>query len=77
MMEAGPVGLREAYATFNMGVGFAAFVALDQAEATLAAAQATGHDAWLAGRVQKDGARKAVIVPSLNLTYEGDTLQVR
>src|SRR5690606_3152604 len=54
LMEAGPIDLREAYATFNMGVGFAAFVAPDAAEATLAAARATGYDAWLAGRVQKD-----------------------
>jgi phosphoribosylformylglycinamidine cyclo-ligase len=77
MMEAGPVGLREAYATFNMGVGFAAYVAPDQAEATLAAAQAAGYDTWQAGRVRKDGARKAVVVPSLDLTFEGDTLQVR
>ena len=60
LMEAGPVSLREAYATFNLGVGFAAYVAPDQAGATLAAAQATGYDAWLAGWVRKDGARKAV-----------------
>jgi phosphoribosylformylglycinamidine cyclo-ligase len=77
LMEAGPVGRREAYATFNMGVGFAAYVAPNQVDATLAAAQAAGYDAWLAGRVRKDGTRKAVVVPSLDLTFEGDTLQVR
>ena len=40
-------------------------------------AKATGYDAWLAGRVKKDGARKAVVVPPLGLTFEGETLQVR
>ncbi len=75
--EAGPIERREMYATFNMGVGFAAFVATDQADAALAIAKATGYDAWLAGRVKKSGTRKAVVVPSLGLEYAGDTLQVR
>ena len=75
--EAGPIERREMYATFNMGVGFAAFVAPENAEAALAIAQATGYDAWRAGRVKKDGARKAVVVPSLGLEFAGDTLQVR
>jgi phosphoribosylformylglycinamidine cyclo-ligase len=77
MMEAGPIERREAYATFNMGVGFAAFVAPENIEAALSIAQATGYDAWLAGRVKKDGSRKAVVVPEFGLTFEGDTLQVR
>ncbi|MBL9214250.1 MAG: phosphoribosylformylglycinamidine cyclo-ligase [Opitutaceae bacterium] len=77
LMAAGPIDLREAYATFNMGVGFAAYVAPGAVDATLAAAQAAGHDAWVAGRVKKEGARKAVTIPSLGLAYEGDTLQVR
>lgn len=75
--EAGPIERREMYATFNQGVGFAAFVAPERVEATLAAARAAGYDAWLAGRVKKDGARKAVVVPALGITFEGDTLQVR
>ena len=75
--KAGPVDAREMYATYNMGVGFAAYVAPGQVEATLAAAKATGYDAWLAGRVKKDGARKAVVAPSLGLTFEGETLQLR
>jgi phosphoribosylformylglycinamidine cyclo-ligase len=77
MMEAGPIERREAYATFNMGVGFAAYVSPENADAALAVAKATGYDAWLAGHVKKDGARKAVVVPSLGLTFDGDTLQVR
>ncbi|HEY1110415.1 MAG TPA: AIR synthase-related protein [Opitutaceae bacterium] len=77
MMEAGPIDLREAYATFNMGVGFAAYVSPQNADAALKIAQETGYDAWLAGRVKREGSRKAVVVPSLDLTFEGDTLKVR
>jgi phosphoribosylformylglycinamidine cyclo-ligase len=77
LMEAGPIDLREAYATFNMGVGFAAYVSPEAVDATLAAAKAAGHDAWVAGTVKREGPRKAVTIPSLGLAYEGDTLQVR
>ncbi|MBI2815168.1 MAG: phosphoribosylformylglycinamidine cyclo-ligase [Opitutae bacterium] len=77
LMEAGPIDLREAYATFNMGVGFAAYVAPSAVEATLAAAKAAGHEAWVAGTVKKQGGRKAVTIPSLGLAYGADTLQVR
>jgi phosphoribosylformylglycinamidine cyclo-ligase len=77
VMERGPVALREAYATFNMGIGFAAYVPPAQAEAAVAAAAASGCEAWVAGRVRKDGQRKAVEVPSLGLCYEAETLQVR
>jgi phosphoribosylformylglycinamidine cyclo-ligase len=77
MMEAGPIEQREAYATFNLGVGFAAYVSPATAGATVAAARAAGYEAWIAGRVKKEGARKAVVVPSLDLVFEGETLQVR
>src|SRR5271157_1154877 len=77
LMEAGPVAPREAYATFNMGIGFAVYVAPGAAGAALGAARATGYDAWIAGSVRKDGSRKAVSIPSLGLEFEGDTLQVR
>ena len=77
LMQAGPIELREAYATFNMGVGFAACVAPESSAATVAAAKAAGNDAWVAGHVRKEGGRKAVVVPPLGLTFEGDTLQVR
>ena len=75
--ESGPISRREMYATFNQGIGFAAYVDPKSADAVLAAAKASGYDAWLAGRVKKDGTRKAVEVPTLGLTFEGETLQVR
>jgi phosphoribosylformylglycinamidine cyclo-ligase len=77
LMQAGPIDLREAYATFNMGIGFAAYVNPASVDGVLAAARAGGYDAWLAGRVKKAGNRKAVVIPSLGLEYSGDTLQVR
>ena len=77
LQQAGPIAEREMYATFNQGVGFAAYVAPQSAEAVVAAAKAAGYDAWIAGRVRKDGARKAVVVPSLGLEFDGSTLQVR
>jgi len=77
LAKAGPIAPREMYATFNQGTGFAAYVAPELAEATVVAAKAAGYDAWLAGRVKKEGARKAVVVPPLGLTFEGETLQVR
>lgn len=77
LMEAGPVAPREAYATFNMGIGFAVYVAPEDAAATLESARVSGHDAWVAGKVRKDGSRKAVSIPSLGLQFDGETLQVR
>jgi phosphoribosylformylglycinamidine cyclo-ligase len=75
--EAGPIDLREAYATFNMGVGFAAYVAPQIANEVVTVAKMAGYDAWIAGTVRKQGARKAVVVPALGIDFEGDTLQLR
>ncbi len=75
--KAGPISKREMYATFNQGIGFAAYVAPELAEHVLDAAKVAGYDAWHAGTVKKEGTRKAVVIPSLGLSYEGDTLQVR
>ena len=77
LREAGPIELREAYATFNQGIGFAAYVSPEIADATLAAAKASGYEAWIAGTVKKEGDRKAVVIPSLGIEFDGSTLQVR
>jgi phosphoribosylformylglycinamidine cyclo-ligase len=77
LMQAGPIDLREAYATFNMGVGFAAYVSPGDAERCVAAARGAGYDAWVAGVIAKDGSRKAVEVPALGLTFEGQSLRLR
>ena len=77
LMRAGPIELREAYATFNMGVGFAAYVDPRDAEQCLQVARDAGYDAWLGGTVRKEGGRKAVEIEPLGITFEGETLQVR
>lgn len=68
---------REMYGTFNMGVGFALYVAAADADRTLQAVQAAGFQAWRGGTVLRDGGRKAVEIPALGLAYGGDTLHIR
>jgi phosphoribosylformylglycinamidine cyclo-ligase len=68
---------REMYGTFNMGVGFVAFVAPADAERTLAAARSAGYTAWRGGTVGQEGTKKAVEIPALGLTYGADTLHIR
>ena len=77
LMDRGPISETEAYATFNMGVGFAAYVRPGDVERCLAVAKHAGHTAWHAGEVVGGGGRKAVEVPSLGIAYGGDSLAVR
>ena len=73
----GPVDPREAYATFNMGVGFAIYIESEKADACLKIAAETGYAAWQAGVVQKHGDRKEVIIEPLGIVFGGESLQVR
>ncbi len=66
---------REAYSTLNMGVGFALFVAAEDAPRTLAVARAQGVEAWVAGRVE--AGPKALALDPLNLRFDADDLQLR
>ena len=68
---------QEMYGTFNMGVGFAVYVAESDAARCVALAKDAGYEAWRAGTVRKEGARKAVEIPPLGLTYGGETLHIR
>jgi phosphoribosylformylglycinamidine cyclo-ligase len=77
LMKAGPIALREAYATFNMGIGFAVYVDPADVDTTLRVAKDAGYDAWVGGTVHKHGSRKAVEIEPLGITFEGETLQVR
>jgi phosphoribosylformylglycinamidine cyclo-ligase len=65
----------EAYATFNMGAGFAVYVAPADAARVVEIAATQGVTAWNAGRVEA-GAREVVIEP-LDVRYAGDTLALR
>jgi phosphoribosylformylglycinamidine cyclo-ligase len=73
----GLVDEREMYATFNMGVGFATYVASADADRCVAIARREGHEAWIAGEVRREGKRKAVEIAPLGITFAGETLQVR
>jgi phosphoribosylformylglycinamidine cyclo-ligase len=77
LMRAGPIDQREAYATFNMGVGFALYVDSADVSVCLRTAKDAGYDAWVGGVVAKQGGRKAVEIESLGITFEADTLKVR
>jgi phosphoribosylformylglycinamidine cyclo-ligase len=77
IMTHGPVELREMYATFNMGAGFAAYVAPADAGRCVEIAKAAGYEAWIGGAVIKDGSRKAVEIVPLDIMFNAETLQVR
>jgi len=72
--EAG-LDARSAYATFNMGAGFAVFVPRDDAERAVEVARKAGVESWIAGSVE-EGPRRLVIEP-LGVEYSGDELGVR
>jgi phosphoribosylformylglycinamidine cyclo-ligase len=77
IMAHGPVARAEAYATFNMGVGFAAWVAEAEAGRCVTLARDAGYDAWRAGSARFEGGRKAVVVPPLDLTFDAASLNLR
>jgi len=77
IQRAGPVEVKEAYATFNMGAGFAVFVTESDVNACLGAAKSVGIHAWIGGAVHKEGKRKAVAIEPLNIVFEAESLQVR
>lgn len=69
--------LREAYATFNMGAGFALYVGPSEAQAVVELARQAGYDAWIGGEIRAEKDRKAVELLPLQITFEAHTLQVR
>lgn len=64
-----------AYGTFNMGAGFALFVAPDDAETTVAVARAHGISAWVAGQVESG--EKRVVIEPLDVRFGADELELR
>lgn len=65
----------EAYATFNMGAGFALFVAKNQAGKVIQVAKQNKLHAWIAGMVRSGD--KQVIVKPLNIVYKEESLNLR
>ena len=66
---------REAYSTFNMGAGFALFVAAGDAQRCVDVARATGVHALIAGTVEA-GPKRLLIEP-LGIEFGDDALQLR
>ncbi|MEO8280743.1 MAG: AIR synthase-related protein [Ideonella sp.] len=66
---------REAYSTFNMGAGFALFVAAQDAERTATVARSLGIQAWVAGKVE--AGPKQLLIEPLGLRFGDDALQLR
>ncbi len=77
IQEHGPVDDREAYGNFNMGIGFALYVSPSEAQAVIDIAANNSLKAWVGGKIHKDGAAKRVVIGPKNITYEGETLNVR
>lgn len=71
----GAMSDRDAYGTFNMGAGFALFVAAEDGERTAAAARKAGVDAWVAGSVV--AGPKRLLVEPLGIEYDGAELGLR
>jgi phosphoribosylformylglycinamidine cyclo-ligase len=65
----------EAYATFNMGAGFALFVAADDAARCTEVARAQGVEAWVAGRVE--AGPKQLYIDPIGIHWGADALQLR
>jgi phosphoribosylformylglycinamidine cyclo-ligase len=75
MMERGGIDAAEAYATWNMGAGFAVYVPEAEAARVLEACATHGVVAWIAGRVE-NGSREVAIRP-MHVRYEGQALDLR
>jgi phosphoribosylformylglycinamidine cyclo-ligase len=66
---------QEAYSTFNMGAGFALFVAGSDAQRCVDVARTQGVDAWIAGRVE--AGPKQLLIEPLSLRFGDEALQLR
>jgi len=69
------LSIREMYATFNMGAGFAVYIPHDEANKVLEIAKKNKIKAWVGGKIEK-GLKQVVIKP-LNITYREDELRIR
>ncbi|MEK7594047.1 MAG: AIR synthase-related protein [Patescibacteria group bacterium] len=65
----------EMYGNFNMGAGFAVYLPQAEAQQVVDIAAANGLKAWIAGSVQTGP--KQVVIESKNITFDGETLELR
>lgn len=78
--ERGPVDIRELYANFNVGAGFALYVPQDQVQRVLeilaASEDSKLYKAVHAGYIEESKERKVVIEP-VGIEFKGSELQIR
>jgi phosphoribosylformylglycinamidine cyclo-ligase len=75
MTEVAGMGRAEAYGTFNMGAGYAFFIAEHHVEHAIARAGDLGRTLLRVGGVEK-GPRRVVLRP-LSVTFEAESLAIR
>jgi phosphoribosylformylglycinamidine cyclo-ligase len=75
LAEAQKLDPSEAYGTFNMGAGFAFYVAQASVERAIDVARSRGTALLRAGAVET-GPRRVVIEP-LGIAFEGESLEIR
>ncbi len=75
IQEHAKISDQEMYGNFNMGAGFAVFVAQSDAQKVVDIAAREGFNALIAGTVQ-EGAKQVKITPK-DIVFAGDTLEVR
>ncbi|MBI4030206.1 MAG: phosphoribosylformylglycinamidine cyclo-ligase [Proteobacteria bacterium] len=75
LMDRGGLSEREAYATFNMGGGFAVYVDKGDVADVLRIAESGGYEAWEAGVIE-DGDR-SIKIAGKDIFYDGSALNIR
>ncbi len=75
IQEQASISDQEMYGNFNMGAGFAVYVAEADAVKVVDAAIAHGFTALIAGKVE-DGPKQVTVSPK-DIVFTGDTLEVR
>lgn len=67
--------LQEMYGNYNMGAGYAVYLPEKDAHKAQDIAKSLNLQSWIAGRIE-EGSKQVVIKPK-NITFAGDTLEVR
>ncbi len=75
MVQQTEMSKEEAYATLNMGAGFALYISAGRGEEAVLAAEALGHGAIVAGKVEEG--KKCLIVEPISATYGAEDLLIR
>jgi phosphoribosylformylglycinamidine cyclo-ligase len=75
MQEQASADTKEMYGNFNMGAGYAVYLSAEQAQQAVEVALSCGLKAWIAGSVE--AGPKQVVIEPLDITFAGESLEVR